>query len=41
MITIIIGAVVVIGVYIFLASIAVVAACSDAKIQKIMAEKRQ
>jgi len=39
MITIIIGVIVVTGLYALLASMAVAAACSDAKIQKIM-EKR-
>jgi len=39
MITIIIGVIVVTGLYALLASMAVTTACSDAKIQKIM-EKR-
>ena len=39
MITIIIGVIVVTGLYALLASMVVAAACSDAKIQKIMAER--
>ena len=39
MVTIIIGVIVITGLYALLASMAVAAACSDAKIQQIIAER--